>query len=282
MAHVSQEKKEVIKKLNKLIQDYPIIGCVNMENLPAPQLQNMRAQLRDKVVVFMTKKRLMKIAFESSKGDKKGIEELGKYFRGMPALLFTKDNPFTLFKILKKNKSSAPAKAGQTAPNDIIVKAGKTNFAPGPVIGELGALGIKTEVQDGKIAIKEDSVVCKEGEEIGGNLAAMLTRLGIEPMEVGLDLVATYEEGTIFTKDILDIDEEEFMNKLSSSINHAINLAIEAGFPTKETTELMLNKAARESRGLAIEIGFLSKDVIDALISKAEAQMNALKTQTGQ
>jgi large subunit ribosomal protein L10 len=42
-----------------------------------------------------------------------------------------------LYKILQKSKSSAPAKAGQTAPNDIYVKAGKTSFAPGPIIGEL-------------------------------------------------------------------------------------------------------------------------------------------------
>ena len=39
------------------------------------------------------------------------------------------------------------------------------------------------------IAVKEDKVVVKEGDEIPANVAGMLTRLGIEPMEVGLHIV---------------------------------------------------------------------------------------------
>ena len=35
--------------------------------------------------------------------------------------LFTKENPFALMSTINKNKSSAPAKAGQTSPKDIIV-----------------------------------------------------------------------------------------------------------------------------------------------------------------
>jgi len=155
----------------------------------------MREKLRGKVDIFMTKKRLMKIAFDQAKKDKNGIENLGDYFKGMPALVFTRDNPFTLFKILKENKSNAPAKGGQTAPHDIEVKAGGTSFAPGPIIGELGAFGIKTGVEGGKIAIKADKVVCKEGEVISSALAGILTRLGVNPMEVGLDLVGIYENG---------------------------------------------------------------------------------------
>ena len=35
---------------------------------------------------------------------KENITDLEQYLRGMPALLFTKDNPFALFSTLKKNK----------------------------------------------------------------------------------------------------------------------------------------------------------------------------------
>src|SRR3989338_10126429 len=93
-AHVSDYKKEVVSKLMKLISEYPIIGIVNMENLPAPQLQGMRAQLRNNFVITMTKIRLTKIAFENSKSHKKGLEGLEKFLVGEPALIFTKENPF--------------------------------------------------------------------------------------------------------------------------------------------------------------------------------------------
>src|SRR3989338_1749214 len=166
MAHVAEYKKKIVDDIVRLIKEYPIIGVVNMENLPAPQLQAMRAQLRGKVALTMTKKRLMKIALEQVKNEKKGIEKLKEHLNGMPALIFTKDSPFILSKILQKNKSSAPAKAGQTAPKDIIVNKGSTGFAPGPIIGELGMIGIKAGVEGGKVAIKEDVLVARQGEQI--------------------------------------------------------------------------------------------------------------------
>ncbi|MBW2965709.1 50S ribosomal protein L10, partial [Candidatus Woesearchaeota archaeon] len=275
--HVSEYKKKTVDEFVKLIKEYPIIGALNMENLPAPQLQVMKGQLRDTVVMRMTKRRLLKIAIEKVKAEKKGIEEIEKYLKGMPALLFSKENPFKLYKTLKKRKSSAPAKAGQTAPKDILVPAGPTNFAPGPVIGELGAMGIKTSVEGGKIAIKEDTVIVKEGEEIKANVAGMLTRLGIEPMEIGLDLVAVYEDGTIYTKDILDVDEEQLLAQLQDAHRWSFNLAVEAGYFTKDTIDLLVPKAFNEAKALALEANIMADAVAEELIAKAEAQGKSLK-----
>ena len=42
-AHVADYKKEIVSNIINLINEYPIMGVVNMENLPAPQLQAMRA-----------------------------------------------------------------------------------------------------------------------------------------------------------------------------------------------------------------------------------------------
>jgi len=275
---VPEAKKSVVNKIADLIKKYPIIGALNMENLPAAQLQRMKANLRDKVEMLMTKRRLMKLAIDQVKGDKKGIEKIEEHLKGMPALLFTNENPFTLFKILKKSKSKAPAKAGQTAPIDIIVKAGPTQFAPGPVIGELGALGLKTKVEDGKIAILEDAVVCKEGEEITANLAGMLVRLGIEPMQIGLDLVAVYEKGDIFTKSVLDIDEDKFMADLSQAATWAFNLSVDTAFITDVNKEMLIQKAYMDSKALAISENILADAVAGDILAKAEREMMSLKS----
>ena len=153
----AQYKKDIVSKVAKLLVEYPIIGTVNMENLPASALQNMRTQLRGKAELFMTKRRLMKVAFEEAEKSRKGINVLVEHLKGMPALLFTKENPFAIYKIIKKSKSKAAAKAGQIAPNDIVVKAGPTPFMPGPIIGELGQFRIKTGVENSKVAIKSRS-----------------------------------------------------------------------------------------------------------------------------
>jgi len=276
-SNLPESKKKVVADFVKLCKEYPIVGAVNMENLPTKQLQNMRATLREKVVLKMSKRRLMTIAIEQAAKDKPGLEKIIPYLKGMPALLFTKENPFTLYKTLKKNKSTAPIKAGQTAPNDIIVPAGPTGFAPGPVIGQLGGVGIAAGIDGGKVVIKKDSKVASEGDEINAELAALLTRLGIEPMEIGLDLTATFEDGNIFTKDVLDIDEDAYINDVTNGHRWAFNLAMEAGILTKETTELMLTKAYTDAKGLALETGIYADDVMPQLLAKAHSQMMGLK-----
>ncbi|ENO12049.1 ribosomal protein L10 [Thermoplasmatales archaeon SCGC AB-539-C06] len=279
-ARVSEYKKKVVDEFVKLIKEYPIIATVNLEMMPTPQLQVMRGKLRGKVVLRMSKRRLMKIAIEKTKADKKDIEKLEPYLKGMPALLFTKESPFKLNKILVQNKSKAPAKAGQTAPNDIVIPAGPTPFAPGPIIGELGMIGIKSGVEGGKVAVKEDSVVAKEGEVIKPKVAEILTRLNIKPMEIGLDLTAAYEDGVIYTKDVLSIDEKAFMEQLNTAATEAFNLAVEAGYFTKDTVELLLPKAFNEAKALALEANIMADAIAEELVAKAEMQAKTLKEET--
>jgi len=275
--HVAEYKKKIVQRIVDYCKKYSIIGAVNMENLPAPQLQKLKENLRGKVELFMAKRRIIKIAIEKLKADKKGIEAIEQYLKGMPALLFTNENPFSLYKILKQNKSKAPAKAGQIAPSNITVKAGPTNFLPGPVIGELGALRIKSAVENGKVSIKEDSVVAKEGDEISLELAQMLTRLGIKPMEIGLDLVATYEDGTIYTKNVLDIDEDKFMADLSKAAQSGVNLSVEAGYPTKSTIEIMITNAFRAAKAVGLEFNIIDSEIINDLLGKGENQALSVK-----
>ncbi len=274
-AHVAKEKKEVVSRLKKLIDEHKVVAAVDVENLPAKQLMNMRSQLRGKAYLLMSKKRLISIALDEA--GKEGLSELKKHLKGMPALLFSNDNPFALYKLLKKNKSPAPIKAGQTTPKDIVVKAGGTGFAPGPVIGELGAFGIKAGVEGGKVAIKEDKVVAKEGEQVSAKLAGLLQRLDIQPMEIGLNLVAAYEDGDVLGKDVLDIDEEAFMTQLKGAASDAFKLTIGVSLPLKENIELLLGKAQMEAIALADTQSILTKDTINRLLGKAEAHAEALK-----
>lgn len=277
-AHVADYKKEIVAKLARLINENPIIAVVNMENLPAPQLQTMRAQLRGKFLMTMTKRRLIKLAIEEAKSKKKDIEKLEQHLGGMPALIFTRENPFKLSNTLQKSKSPAPAKAGQTAPRDIVVNKGSTGFAPGPIIGELALAGIKSGVEGGKVAIKEDSVVVKAGEKIKPKVAEILTRLGIQPMEVGLDLVAVYENGIIYGRDVLSVDEKEYRNRLSNASRWAFNLAVFSSYTAKDTINTLLGKAFNDAKALGIAQTIFDKGIIDSLLAKANAQANSVKS----
>ena len=277
---VSELKKELVKKLVSKIKEFPIVGLVNFESLPAKQLQNMRAMLLSNgVEILMARKKLLELALSESK--LKNIEQLKEKIKGMPALLFSKDNPFTLYAMIQKNKSPAPAKAGQTAPKDILVKGGPTSFIPGPIISELASVGIKTKVDGGKLTIIDDVTVAKEGDEISANLAGLLTRLDIQPMEVGLDLVAVWEGGTVFDAKQLRVDEEEYTANFIQAAQWAMNLAIEAAIPTADTTELLLQKAFRDAKALALEQDILTDLTAGEILGKAERQALSVKNVAG-
>lgn len=271
-AHVSENKKKTVAELTRLIKNNSIIGVVDMENLPAKQLQAIKAKLRlSNVSLRMSKKRLMRFAIENAKEGKKDLEKLEEHFSGMPAIICADQSPFELFKTLKKNKSSAVAKAGQIAPSDIKVNAGPTPFAPGPVIGELGAFGIKTKIENNKIVISEDKIVAKKGVVINDKLAGILTRLDIRPIEVGLNLIAVYDHGEILTKDVLDIDEEKYINSMKEAHNQALVVAVEIAYPAREVTDRLVAKAHNEAKTLAVERDILNDETKSLIIKKAEA-----------
>lgn len=276
-AHVSESKKQLVKLVVEKMKKNPIVGIANLAGLPAAQLQKIQQSLREKIEMIMTKKTVAKIILEQVTKDKVGIEKLSDFLGGNPSFVFTKENPFSLYKTLKKNKSQAPAKAGQLAPKELVIKAGPTPFAPGPVISEFKQLGVSAGIEGGKIIVKQDSVVCKVGGVISEQLASMLGRLGIQPMEIGLDLVAVYENGVVYTKAVLDIDEDKFKGQLNKAINSARNLSVEAAFPTKQNINLLLGKAVRESKALARSQNILAKGMVEEILAKAHIQMLALK-----
>lgn len=273
---VSAQKKQLVQKLTAAIKDYPIVGLVNLESLPAQQLQKMKAMLKKQdVQILMARKKLLELALGNCQ--KKNIEQLTALIKGMPAIILSKNNPFLLNSTIEQNKSEAPAKVGQIAPRDLMVKAGPTNFAPGPIISELAAVGIKTKVEAGKLAVISDTVIVKEGQVINQKVCETLKRMDIKPMEIGLKLVAVWEDGLVFEAKHLHIDKEEYVQNLTQAAQWAVNLAVEAAYPTTETTELLLQKAFREAKAVAVEQGILSPETTDEILAKSEREALSLK-----
>jgi large subunit ribosomal protein L10 len=174
----------------------------------------------------------------------------------------------------------APAKGGEVVQHDIEVKAGDTPFKPGPIVGELQKVGIPAAIQEGKVIIKSDKVVVNAGDKITTEIAQMLTRLEIFPIEIGMSLHGVFEDGNIFQPDILDIDVDEFIGKMKNASMNSFILAIELGWVSKETITPLLVKAHQNAFILAIEQGIINKDTIKNLLSKAYTNMNALKNIT--
>ena len=195
-AHIAEWKKKEVLEVISAVQHYKVVGLADMTNMPSPQLQKLRQNLKD-VKIIMTKARFMKIAFDSLQG---------------------------------------------------------------------------------KVTIKEDKVVVKEGEVISGPLAGMLTRLSIEPMEIGINLLATLENGVIYTKSVLFVDENAYLNNIKAASQQAFNLAFNIAYPTKENIKLLLQKAMRDADALAESRKIMTSNTVKKMISQAELEAKQVVT----
>jgi large subunit ribosomal protein L10 len=271
--HLPTWKKDEVAEIKKNAKAFTLIGLVDMYGIPAQQVQQIRRNLRGKAVIRVTRNTLIRHAFEDMGGD---VKNLTQYISGHSAIIFTNDNPFKLFKQLEKTKTRMAAKAGDKAPEDIIIEKGPTSFKPGPIVGELQQAGIPAAIEGGKVKIRETKTVVKKGAVISAKLAAILAKLDIKPMDVGLALQVAYHEGGIFEPSVLAVDETVILAQIQLAARQAFNLSVNEAIPTKDTMDAILTKAVRDARGLAVEAAIYEKDVIDAIIGKAYNESQAI------
>jgi len=271
--HIPQWKKKEIEDIKELINSYPLFGIVGVGGIPAKQLQAMRRVLKDLAVVKVSRNTLIKRALEESAPE---CADMVDFLEEQSALVFTNENPFKLYKLLEGSKTPSPIKAGAVAPNDIEVEKGPTSFPPGPILGDLQSAGIPAAIDGGSVVISQDKVVAAKGDVVSQKLASMLARLEIYPVEVGLDLRAVFEEGSIFGPDVLAIDEDKYFSDIAMAAQQAFNLAVNMAYPTDATISTLISKAASEAKNLGINAAVMEPELMDSLLSKAQSQMLSL------
>jgi large subunit ribosomal protein L10 len=280
MAHVAEWKFDEVKEITDLLTSKKVVGIVGIGGIPAPQMQHMRSNLHGVAAIRSAKNKLIFRALDEAEKKIKGISDLKDSIDGQTGIIATDMNPFKLFSEIKSTRTMAPAKGGETATHDIEVKEGETPFKPGPIVGELQKAGIPAAIQGGKVVINEDKVIVSAGEKIPVDVAQMLARLEIFPIEIGMNLHAVFEEGSIFKPDVLDINIDEFMGRMREASNNAFNLAIETGWFNELTIKPLIMKAYNNALVIALEKGIVNKETIKNLLSKAQANMLALKNIT--
>ena len=265
--------------LSDILSKQGVIGVIDVEGVPATAMLGMRDTLRKHMVMTMAKKTLVRRAWK-----KAGLseEEFTTLFDGVtiPMLVQTNSlNAFQLFAELEKTKTGRAAKAGDIAPNDIIIEEGPTQFPPGPIVGEFNSVGIPAKIDKGKVAIQKTVTAVEKGQPISADLGLMLAKLEINPIEIGLILSGVVEDGTVMAADDLDLDLGGFTANIKSATSGAFNLACNIGWFTDQTMPVLLSKAAGEAMAVAIEAGIHNEDTMPVLISRAHARMLAVAGQ---
>lgn len=248
---VPELKTRTVTELENLIKKNKTFMICSIKNLPGKQYQAIKKKIKELARIKVVKKSLVLRAIDNSGIEIKKIKE---HVKEDSALLFSKIDCFELSAILSENKSPVGAKIRQMVPEDIEVESGATDLVPGPVISELGALGIKIAIEDGKINIKEKKIIVKKGEQVNEAAASIMAKLDIKPFSVGFEPAAAYdsEEKKVYTN--IRIDKEKTLDELKKSYSRALAFAIKLAYPCAETIRFLLGKATSHEKAILSKI----------------------------
>jgi len=246
---ISERKIRAVKELAELIDKNNTVMFCSIKSLPSQQFQKIKKELTDKAEVKVVKKSILLRALEMAR--KKTASGLKDYVKEDTAVLISDTEPFELSSILSESKVPVKAKIGQEAEEDIVIDAGPTELTPGPIISELGSLGLKIEVKEGKIEIRETKIIVKKGEKIKEAAVSLMTKLDIKPFSVGFIPIVAYDskEEKIYTE--IRIDKKKTLEQLKETFAKANGLAIAISYICKETIKFLLVKANSQEKILA-------------------------------
>lgn len=245
---IPEEKKKSVKELAEAMKNSKTVLIASMKGLPGGQFNSIKKKFRGKADLKVAKKNLIYRAIDDT--GKGALQELKKNIDSDFVLFFSDLDAFELSGMLSDSQSPAKAKAGDLAPFDIEIEPGPTDLLPGPAISELSGVGLKVAVKEGKLEIIKGVVVAKEGKEITDKVAAVLGKLGIEPMRVGFLPVAAYDAKADKVYVGIKIDKQGIFDELKNLIKKALGFAINVEYATDKTISYFIAKAAREEKAL--------------------------------
>jgi large subunit ribosomal protein LP0 len=224
-------KANYFLKIEQLLETYPKCFLVSADNVGSKQMQQIRIAVRGKGEVLMGKNTMMRKAMRGQLSKIPALEKLLPHVVGNIGFVFTNEDLSEVRDILLSNKKEAPAKAGAIAPRDVFVPAGNTGMGPEKT-SFFQALAIPTKITKGTIEILSDIHLIKVDEKVGASEAALLNMLNIRPFHYGLIVKTVYDNGSVFNPEILDIKDDDLIQRFCAGLANVAAVSLAIGYPT--------------------------------------------------
>lgn len=264
-ASKAEKKIAYDAKLCQLLEEYTQILVAAADNVGSNQLQNIRRGLRGDSVVLMGKNTMMKrtIRMHAEKTGNTAFLNLIPLLQGNVGLIFTKGDLKEVKEEVAKYKVGAPARVGLVAPIDVVVPPGNTGLDPSQT-SFFQVLNIPTKINKGTVEIITPVELIRKGDKVGSSEAALLAKLGIRPFSYGLVVQSVYENGSVYSPEVLDLSEDDLVEKFASSVSMVTALALAISYPTLAAAPHMFINAYKNvvAVALATEYSFPQADKV--------------------
>jgi large subunit ribosomal protein LP0 len=249
------EKKVLYdKKLVELLEEFHQVLICQADNVGSKQLQGIRQGLRPDSVVLMGKNTMMKrsIRIHAEKTGNKDYENLLPALVGNVGLIFTKGDLKEVREEISKYKVGAPARVGLVAPIDVVVPPGNTGLDPSQT-SFFQVLNIPTKINKGTVEIIAPVELVHKGDKVGSSEAALLAKLGIRPFSYGLVVVNIYDNGSVFAPEVLDLTEDDLLDKFAAGVSTVAAVSLALNYPTLAAVPHSFVNAYKNLLAIAVE-----------------------------
>lgn len=93
----------------------------------------------------------------------------------------------------------------------------------------------------------------KAGDKVGSSESALLSKLGIRPFSYGLAVLSVYDNGSVFSPKVLDLTEDDLVEKFATGVSMATALSLQISYPTLAAAPHMFINAYKNVLSVAVE-----------------------------
>jgi large subunit ribosomal protein LP0 len=247
------KKVDYFKKMTGFLNTYSKVFVVLVDNVGSQQMNATRRQMRGVAEILMGKNTLMRKVLKDFLEKNPGHfhASLDVKMTGNVGFVFTNAELPKVRDMILANRVPAPARIGAIAPVDVSVPAGPTGCDPGQT-SFFQVLQIPTKIVKGQIEITNVVNLIKKGDKVGSSEAALLSKLNIKPFSYGLSIDCIFDQGSMFSVDVLDITDDEIISKFVQALTKVASLSLEIGYPTQASLPHVIGQAFKTIVAVAV------------------------------
>lgn len=231
VVNVSERKLKYASKLAALFDTYQNVLLISADNVGSKQMQQVRMALRGRAEILMGKNTVMRKVLRDITESKPEVEALIPFIVGNVGFVFTNDDLQEVREVVESNKVPAAARPGAFAPVDVLLPPGPTGLDPGQT-SFFQAMNIATKIARGSIEIINQVHLIKKDERVSASAVALLSKLGVKPFSFSIQVLQVYENGSLYAAKILDLSDDDMLQKFFVGVNLVAALSMQIGVPT--------------------------------------------------
>jgi len=250
MVTTNARKLRIGARLCELMDKFTKAIAFSVDLVGSRQIALLRQKLRGRAEFIFGKntmlRKVLRVKCEADKADQPEKAEklinLLALMEGNVGLLFFESDIKAMRDEVEAETLPCSAKVGIVAPCDVMVSAGPTGCDPTQT-AFFQLLEIPTKINRGQVEIVSDVVVIHKGTKVGASQASLCSKLGITPFEFGPIGQNVYDDGDVYSCEVLDITDEMIENGFTKAMRKASALCMGSGLPNTLTVPHYVYKA---------------------------------------